>query len=149
MFFKFHSFKIGLNFEVNHAVYRQRPRNASNFNLFFWKQLLLHSDQVYVACFCISFKILQCRSSKACLTYINVIIWKYFRMTQYFWEWLFVLPFTEVRKSKDRNEIDSNMTSFISHHDYVLSFIRHFLWSWLTICRRSCKGKVSHRRNRT
>lgn len=147
MFFKFHSFKIGLNFEVNHAVYRQRPRNPSNFNLFFWKQLLLHSDQVYVACFCISFKILQCRSSKAC--YINVIIWKYFRMTQYFWEWLFVLPFTEVRKSKDRNEIDSNMTSFISHHDYVLSFIRHFLWSWLTICRRSCKGKVPHRRNRT
>lgn len=145
MFFKFHSFKIGLNFEVNHAVYRQRPRNASNFNLFFWKQLLLHSDQVYVAC--LSFKILQCRSSKAC--YINVIIWKYFRMTQYFWEWLFVLPFTEVRKSKDRNEIDSNMTSFISHHDYVLSFIRHFLWSWLTICRRSCKGKVPHRRNRT
>lgn len=146
MFFKFHGFKIGLNFEVNHAVYRQRPRNASNF-VFFWKQLLLHSDQVYVACFCISFKILQCRSSKAC--YINVIIWKYFRMTQYFWEWLFVLPFTEVRKSKDRNEIDSNMTSFISHHDYVLSFIRHFLWSWLTICRRSCKGKVPHRRNRT
>lgn len=125
--------------------YRQRPRNTCNFFDFFLKQLLLHSDQVYVACLCISLKILQ--SGKNIQSHVTLIChnMKILQDDTVLLGMTFCTSFYRVWELSQKTEL----TSFISHHDYVLSFIRHFLWSWLTICRRSCKGKVPHRRNRT